>query len=222
MSADCGSEGRGFEPRRSPRHLQVKCEDRESDRASFTATYCNPSNQRPRLAPQRCRHLCPPTGASRYPSSARSSRDQRAARRERLVRAGESAKLTNRLSEKDPTSAAGASSIASITGIAANPVRVRRFTPGYTRCHRCARQRTTDAADRDISPGAGQYGILFEWSICSRLNRFEAAPSSPPATNARATDGGRSSRRCTVLSRAAASKVCGPTPWPGRRESLRR
>jgi hypothetical protein len=28
MSAECGSEGRGFESRRSPFHLQVKCSSR--------------------------------------------------------------------------------------------------------------------------------------------------------------------------------------------------
>jgi hypothetical protein len=30
-SADCGSEGRGFESRRSPSHLQVKRKDRRRD-----------------------------------------------------------------------------------------------------------------------------------------------------------------------------------------------
>ena len=39
---NCGSEGRGFEPRRSPSHLQVKRGNRSKDQGAFTATVLQP------------------------------------------------------------------------------------------------------------------------------------------------------------------------------------
>ena len=45
LSADCGSEGRGFEPRRSPPLLQVKRGFRLPGRAPFTATVLQPARR---------------------------------------------------------------------------------------------------------------------------------------------------------------------------------
>jgi hypothetical protein len=42
-ASDCGSEGRGFDPRRSPYDLQGKREAWHFDRVSFTATVLQPA-----------------------------------------------------------------------------------------------------------------------------------------------------------------------------------